>query len=210
MSKLLKQTLAVALGSVTFGGVGVGVAVADEGTEERTGISVVAGGGIEDWFDNTMRDTSNTNGTWAVHGALEVQKYFTLEAGYIGSASMVNAPIGNTSATLVGTTVEALARVSPMPDAVLSPYAFVGAAWRRYDVSGESFTTSDSGMSDSDDLFQVPFGAGLGYRTSGFLVDARLSFRPSIDGELVVDDPQDDSYRSLMTWGLSGGVGYEF
>jgi len=184
-----------------------GAAAAEE-TEARSGVRLIVGAGVEDFVGDTMRQTSNMNGNWGLHAAFDLQKHFVLEAGYIGTASQINAPIGNTEATLVGTTFEALGRLMPLPEQSVRPYAFLGAAWRRYDVTGESFTTADAGMNDSTDLLQLPVGAGVEYEKGGFIADARFTFRPSAGGELVLEDKGE--YASMHTWGLNAAVGYEF
>ena len=187
------------------------VAVADDGDEDedaRTGISVTAGGGFEDYAGHTMRQTSNSTGAWAIRTAVEVQRYVSLEAGYIGSASEVNAPLGNDAATLVGTTFEAIARLTPLPDEQLRPYAFLGAAWRHYEVPGVDMTTADFGMNDSDELLQIPFGAGVESRYQGIIADARVTFRPSTGASLVLES--DGGYATMTSWGFHVGLGYEF
>jgi hypothetical protein len=155
-----------------------------------------------------MRHTSNANGLWAIRTDVAVQRYVYLEAGYVGTAAKVNAPLGNTAATLVGSTFEAIGKLSPLSKSALKPYAFFGAAWRHYDIAGEDFTTSDAGMDDSDDLFQIPVGAGLGYRRSGFIADARFTFRASAGESMIVES--DGEYAPMHTWGVSAGLGYEF
>lgn len=186
-----------------------GVAVADDVEKEaRSGISVTAVGGVEDFAGHTMRHTSNLNGLWSVHTAVDVQRYVALEAGYIGTASRISSPIGEDAATLLGSTFEAIGRLSPLPDQRLQPYAFFGAAWRHYDVTGADFTTSDAGMNDSDDLLQIPVGAGVAYRYGALVGDARFTFRPSTGAELVLED--DGGYANMNTWGIAGGLGYEF
>jgi hypothetical protein len=188
---------------------GTTVALADEGEEDTgTGITVTAGGGFEDYVGHTMRHTSNGTGAWAIRTAVELQQYVTLEAGYIGSAAKVNAPLGNEAATLVGTTFEAIGRLTPLPDEGIRPYAFFGAAWRRYDVSGADLTTADSGMNDSDDLFQIPFGAGVESRYQSYVADLRVTFRPSTAEDLVLES--DNEYASMNSWGINAAFGYEF
>lgn len=179
------------------------------GPDEETGwFSITAGGGIEDFAGETMRDTSGTNGLWSLQAAVGVQRYLAVEAGYTGTAAQINAPIGNTEATLVGSSVDAIGRVTPIPGSDLQPYAFLGAGWRHYDVVGESFTTSDAGMSDSDDLLQLPVGAGLSYRRGGIIGDARFTYRPTL-GEDTVLEPDGD-YATMDSWGVTAGVGYQF
>jgi hypothetical protein len=188
---------------------GYGPAIADD-PEARTGISVTAAGGVEDFAGDRMRDQTDVNGLWGIHGAYDVQDFVAVEAGYLGSAATVSAPLGDTEATLLGTTVEAIARATPLPDSPVKPYAFVGAAWRHYDVTGEDFTTSDAGMADSDDLFQIPFGAGVGYQYAGWIADARFTFRASTDAELVLEDNSSNDFANMNTWGVTAGIGYEF
>lgn len=208
MRTLQKHVFGLALASASLF-VGAGVAAAeDEDENAGTGITVTAGGGVEDFAGHTMRHTSNANGIWAIHTGVEVQKYVALEAGYLGSAAKINAPLGNAAATLVGTTFEAIGRLTPLPDSALQPYGFFGAAWRHYDIAGESFTTSDAGMNDSDDLFQIPVGVGLGYRYGSLVGDARFTYRPSVGESMVIES--DGEYATMNSWGLAGGVGYEF
>jgi hypothetical protein len=121
------------------------------GPDEETGwFSITAGGGIEDFAGETMRDTSGTNGLWSLFGA----------------------------------------------------------GWRHYDVVGESFTTSDAGMSDSDDLLQLPVGAGLSYRRGGIIGDARFTYRPTLGEDMVLEP--DGDYATMDSWGVTAGVGYQF
>lgn len=189
-----------------------GVAAAQDETELMTGIGVAisVGGGVEDFTGEDMRDTSDPGGLWDIRAVVGTRSYLGFEAGYVGTAAAVDAPLGGETATLLGTTVEALARTNFLPDSAIQPYAFLGAAWRRYDVQGEDFTTSDSGMADTDDLFQIPVGAGLGYRYSNIIADARFTFRLATGEDLVVQDEADDEFAAMHTWGVSGRVGYEF
>lgn len=204
--RIYRPTFVLAFATLLLG---AGIASADEAEPEaRSGITFTAGGGVEDFAGQSMRDSSNLNGLWAVHAAVEVQRHVTLEAGYIGTAAKINAPIGNDAATLVGSTFEAIGRLSPLPDAVIKPYAFFGAAWRHYEVGGEDFTTADFGMEDSDDLFQIPVGAGLGYRYAGLVVDARFTYRPTTGESLLLES--DGEYAPMETWGMSAALGYEF
>jgi hypothetical protein len=189
---------------------GAGVAAAQEADEEeRSGFAIIASGGVEDFSGETMRDTSDVSGIWGIRADYTYESLVGIEAGYLGTAANVNAPIGGTSATLVGSTVEALAKVM-VPDLPVQPYAFVGAAWRRYDVVGEEFTTSDAGMDDSDDVFQIPLGAGVGYRYRGLVADARFTFRPTTGEDLVITDTRNEEFAPMHTWGVSAGLGYEF
>jgi hypothetical protein len=209
MRTLSKTLFTLAVASTTLVA-GVGVAVADDDEDDRSGISLTAGGGVEGFTGESMRDTSEVNGLWGVHGAVDFERYFVgIEAGYLGSAAKITAPLGNANdATLLGSTVEAIGKVSPLPDLIVQPYAFVGAAWRHYDVTGEDFTTAATGMADADDVFQIPFGAGLGYREGGLVVDARFTYRQTQYEDLVLETDGDTAM--MDTWGVTAGLGYEF
>lgn len=176
--------------------------------EPRSGVMVMAGGGIEEYVGKTMKDTSDVSGNWALRAAVDVQRFVALEAGYLGSASAINAPIGNDDATLLGSTFEALGRVTPTPEEPIQPYAFIGAGWRHFEVSGETFTTADSGMRDAADIFALPVGAGLLYRERGLLADVRFTYRYGVGDELVLES--DGDYAPMTTWGFNAGIGYEF
>lgn len=182
----------------------------DEGLLTGIGVEVAVGGGVEDFTGEDMRDTTDPAGLWDIRAIVGTRSYIGFEAGYVGTASMVTAPLGGEDATLLGTTLEALARTNFLPDSDIQPYAFLGAAWRRYDVQGEEFTTSASGMDDRDDLLLIPVGAGVGYRYMNVVADARFTFRLATGEDLVVQDEANDEFAPMHTWGASARVGYEF
>lgn len=207
-----KSGVAFAAASVLLAA-GGSTALADVEREMVTprGVALSLGLGTEDFTGETMRDTTTTCGTWDVRAILGTRSYLAFEAGYLGSARGIDAPLGGEDAILVGSTVEALARANLIPDGAFQPYAFLGGAWRRWDVAQEDFTTADAGMNDSDDELVIPVGAGLSYRYRGLVADARFTFRAATDDNLVLTDGgASDEYAAMHTWGVTTNVGYEF
>jgi hypothetical protein len=188
----------------------------DEGTPMifGEGLAVTAGGGVQSFVSERMRDTTDVGGLWEVRVALGTRSWLGAEAAYVGTAQSIDAPIAALDATLVGTTFEVVGRFNILPTEVVRPYVIAGLGWSHYEVTGEDFTTASVGIGDSDDVMTIPLGAGVASVFSGVLADARFTFRPSVDSDLVLDDPNDrdqaGDYTALHSWDISARVGYEF
>ncbi len=144
---------------------------------------------------------------------LGTRSYLGFEAGYLGTATGVYAPLGGEDAVLVSSTVEALARANFIARGAFQPYAVIGAGWRRFDVAQEDFSTASAGMNDTDDELVIPMGAGLAYRYGSLLADARFTFRVATEESLVLEDgaaATSDDYAPMHTWGVTTRIGYEF
>jgi hypothetical protein len=178
------------------------------------GVSMTLGGGVQDFTSSRMRDTTNTGGMWDVRAMFGHRFYFGGEAAYTGSAQTISPVFGGKSdGTLIGTGLEADVRFNALPLSVVTPYAFLGLGWRRYDVTGETFTRSDTGINDQDDQLEVPFGGGIQYMKNGFLADARFTYRVATYEDLVVQQSARDTTSdaaSMDTWAVGAHVGYEF
>lgn len=170
------------------------------------GMSLTAGGGVAGFTDETMRDTADVGGAWDVRAALGTRSPIAIEAAYVGSAQSIQAIGLDNDAVLLGTGVEALARVNVLPDEDFTPYVFAGAGWKRYDLT--NVDTNTSAVSDSDDLLEIPMGVGAAYRFSGFVADVRGEFRAATDADLIAQDT--DEEIEMHTWGATAQVGYEF
>ncbi len=206
----------LAVGSVLVAlAAGAGTSHADDPAELMTprGVAVAIGLGVEDFTGETMRDTTDTCGSWDARAILGTRSYLGFEAGYLGTATGVYAPLGGEDAVLVSTTVEALARANFIARGAFQPYAVIGAGWRRFDVAQEDFSTSSAGMNDTDDELVIPMGAGLAYRYGSLLADARFTFRVATEESLVLEDgaaATSDDYAPMHTWGVTTRIGYEF
>jgi len=84
------------------------------------------------------------------------------------------------------------------------PYLLAGVGWTRYDVTNAKTNTSD--VSSSDNVGNIPVGAGVALRFDRILVDARAEFRPAFDNDLI----QGDKPATLDSWAATANIGFEF
>lgn len=173
------------------------------------GVGVTAGGGVTGFTDSGMRDvTSNVGGLWDLRVAMGTHTNLGLELGYTGTAASVQTFSGLDNGTLIGTTFEGAVRWNLMPTAAFTPFLLVGVGWQHYSLTDSSFPTSDTGMSESDDILDIPAGLGLAYRDrSGLVFDLRGTFRVATFNDLLVKPNGDDA--QLHTWEASAAIGYE-
>jgi hypothetical protein len=218
MTTLGKTTAGIFLATCAIGG---SPAIADDEPYVPAsvyGISVTVGGGVHDFTDESMRDTTDPGGIWDVRGVLGTRSPIAVEAAYVGTAQGIDARFGEeTTATLVGTGLEGALRVNVLPFEVFTPYAFAGLGWKRYDVAGADFRTADTGINDEDTLLEVPMGGGLAFRDDGFLVDGRFTYRAAVGEDLVISDDalpgeleEDAGALGMDNWSVSARVGFEF
>lgn len=188
----------------------------DEWPASEYGISLSVGGGVQDFTDSGMRSTTDPGGIWDVRGVLGTRTPIAVEAAYVGTAQGIDARFGeDTTATLVGSGLEGALRLNLIPFAAVTPYAFGGLGWKRYDVVGADFRTADTGIRDEDTLLEVPMGGGLNYRYAGFLADARFTYRAAVGEDLVLTDEQlpdevEPDAEGLDNWSVSARLGWEF
>jgi hypothetical protein len=173
------------------------------------GVGVTAGGGVTGFTDSGMRDVTNTvGGLWDLRVAIGTHTNIGIELGYTGTAASVETFTGADNGTLIGTTFEGVARWNLMPTSAFTPIIFAGVGWQHYSLTDSNFPTSDTGMSDHDDILDVPAGLGLSYRAlSGLLFDLRGTFRVATFNDLLVKPNGDDA--QLHTWEASAAIGYE-
>jgi opacity protein-like surface antigen len=177
------------------------------------GIALSVGGGVANFTSSEMRANTDLAGVWDVRALIGSRSPIALEAAYVGSAQAIDARFGEeNTATLIGTGLEGNVRVNLIPFEMLTPYAFAGLGYKRYDVSGADFRTADTGIADNDTLLEVPLGAGLAYRARGFLADARFTYRMAMGEDLVIpgDFEGDRDAAGLDTWGVTARLGVEF
>lgn len=178
------------------------------------GVAVTAGGGVTDFVEEGVRDTTGVGGMWDVRVVIGTRTFLAFEAAYTGSASMLESRLPlDEDATLIGTGLEGAVRVNALPGEPLTPYAFAGIGWKRYDVSGDAFQMADTGIDDRDDLVEVPLGVGGAYRYESFVADARFTYRLTFEEDLVAERPLDEADEAALaldTWAVSARVGYEF
>jgi len=201
---------------------GVAPALADDDYDDdgwpasEYGIGLSLGAGLSDFTDNDMQSTTDPGGTWDVRGVLGTRTPVAFEAAYVGTAQGIDARFGeDTTATLVGSGLEGALRLNLLPFAAVTPYAFGGLGWKRYDVAGADFRTADTGINDEDTLLEIPMGGGLAYRYGGFLADARFTYRAAVGEDLVLSDSEipdeaEPDAEGLDNWAVSARLGVEF
>jgi len=172
----------------------------------RVGFGFTVGGGVDDFARTAMRDLTDIGGSWNARLTIGTHSYIAGEVSYIGSAQSVDFFGLGTNATLVGNGVQGNLRVNMTTHSMFQPYIFGGGAWRHYSLSNNDFNAFD--INTSDDVAEVPVGAGIAFNYAGFVIDARGEYRWAFGGDMVPSLTNDD--RAMDRWGVSGNVGFEF
>jgi hypothetical protein len=172
----------------------------------RYGMSASVGGGIVGFTDGDTTDFADVGGRWEARLAIGTRTPIGFEAAYTGGAQAIDALGLDTSAVLVGSGLEGLARLN-LATRAWQPYVLAGAGWRRYDLTNADFNTSS--VNDQDNVLEIPLGAGVAYRYKGLVVDLRAVFRAAIDSDLV-KTPEGANNADLHTWETSVRAGFEF
>jgi hypothetical protein len=159
---------------------GVSAQAADQHVKSGIGVSLQAGGGVTDFTGSTSRAETDTGGYWDVRAVFGTRSFLGAELAYVGSSrGLSTGAVLGSNASLVSHGGEGTLRFQ-LPFAssdglLLEPFAFAGVGWSRY-----NFRNLSAGVtSSSDSVGTVPVGGGLvvGYR--GFMVDARITYRPT-------------------------------
>lgn len=190
------------------------------GLASNIGVGVEVGGGIGGFTDQAMRNvTSSVDGLWSVNVGLGTHVPIGLDLSYMGSAQRINALFGTAHGDLIGTTAEAKLRWNILPHEMVNPYIFGGVGWQHYDVTNTTFTLSDAGMNNFDNVAEFPMGAGIAFRAdSGLTVDLKGVFRAVTDQNLVLKAPltglvgatSSSDYVPMHNWQASLAIGYEW
>jgi hypothetical protein len=185
--------------------------VAEENLFQRYGISVQLGGGVSGFTSDSMDDATDIGGDWDVRAIFGARSPLAIEAAYIGSAQSIDALGLDNDAVLLGNGAQGDLRLNGLfGESMVQPYLFGGVAWRHYNLTNESFNTSD--ISDSDDVLEFPVGAGIGFQAGGFNLDVRGEFRPTLLEDMVpqfeAGDPDDAA--AMHRWGVNANIGLVF
>jgi hypothetical protein len=183
---------------------------------ERLGIGIAAGAGAGGFTGSDLRGTSNTGGDWDVRLTFGTRSPLAFEASYIGSAQRLSALGLDNNAMLVGNGAQGALRLNATVGLPVQPFVFGGVAWRRYDVTNSATNTSD--VAETDDVLELPVGAGIAGLVKGLMVDVRGEFRYTTNADLVqtgnLDQPvvgvSDSQFGTMHRWGINANVGYEF
>jgi len=176
---------------------------------ERYGMEVTLGGGVEDFTNDTLRNTTTTGGLWNVRVAFGTRTPIAFEGAYLGSAQAIDALGLDGDAVLIGNGLEAKVRVN-MTETDIQPFAFAGLGWRRYSITNSDFNTS--AVAESDDVLEIPLGVGVAAKYRGFVFDARGEVRLAAEEDLMpalnAEDPTEDA--DMHRWAVNANIGYGF
>ncbi len=181
---------------------------ADEGILKNLGFGIAAGGGAGGFVNDSLRNTTSVGGDWDVRATIGTRMPIAFEGSYIGSAQSIDALGLDNDAVLVGNGVQGALRFSAPIGLPFRPFAFGGAAWRRYDLTGSDTNLSD--VAGADDVLELPVGIGIGGSWNGLMLDARGEYRFSADNDLLPVTEDGSDYAEMDRWGIKGTVGVEF
>ncbi len=165
----------------------------------KVGMGIAGGAGVSGFTDSSMNDVADVAGAWEARLVVGTRTYLAGEVAYVGSAQDVTITGLDSSAYLLSNGLQGAVRANFIPEGMWQPYVVVGAAWRRYNVENKDVNTSS--MRNEDDVLEVPFGAGLSFRTDGLLLDARLMARPAVDADLLGDQAELHTLDGKLTAG---------
>jgi len=176
---------------------------------KHVGFSLSAGGGVSDFTNRDMRDTTGTAGTWAVRAVLGTKSPLGFEGSYIGSAQTINALGLDSDAVLVSNGAQGALRLNAVIGAPITPFVFGGVAWSRFRLADTS--TNTSSIADKDDLLEVPVGLGVGGSWKGFGYDLRGEMRFATNADMVPElsaGRETGSHADMHRWGVNATLGY--
>ena len=166
----------------------------------RTGFTramVVAAVGVNGSTDSTATSLWNTGATWDARLGVGDRSYLGAEVGYVGSLHTAKAG----SLDLLGNGAEAVVRLQ-VPYAtegwLVEPFAFGGIGW-----SYLSLRNAPAGVKDTDNIGDVPFGAGVTLGAGRLLLDARFTYRATFNEDLAPG-------LKMRSWAVTGAIGVQF
>jgi hypothetical protein len=176
------------------------------------GTSIQLGGGVRNFLTEETRDVTGVGGYWDVRAAIGTRSFVGLELAYVGNAQNIEAPGLSPDAALVGHGAEGAIRLQAplvLQDRFyLSPFVLGGIGWLRYGIVNDDAAASP--VAANDNVLTVPLGVGIGFGYRGFIADARFTFRPTFNEDLIPATATDEDFTRLHSWGAGVTLGYEF
>jgi len=174
----------------------------------RIGIEAAIGAGVTGFFARRARAFANPGGSWEIRVTLGSRLPLAFEGAYVGSRQTIGMLGLERNGFMLGNGGEGNLRfnVSRGP---IQPYLFLDAGWTRYQLRNTQLRTADG--QTSDDVLQVPFGAGVSWRAHHAFADVRGTGRLMYNDSLLdrVAGPPTGA-GALSTWSFVGRLGWEF
>lgn len=183
---------------------------APKGPASRVGLGMALGGGVTGFVDEEARSFTDPGGSWEARLSVGTRLPVAFELAYIGSAQNIDALGLDNDAVLLGNGTEATVRVNILQNFPVQPYIFGGAGYTHFQLTRTDFNTTS--LRDSDNVFNVPFGAGVSFRVArALLLDLRFTGRAAFDDELM-EGPfaNTDKDAKLHSWNAGARLGWEF
>lgn len=171
------------------------------------GLALSLGGGVTNFVQQDANDVAGLGGSWLVRAGLGTRSLAGFEITYTGSAHDVGGEGYSPDAYFVRNGVEGAVRLNaPLVGErwMFSPFATLGVGWMRYDLMNQDSGAFAVDVQESDNVLVVPLGAGVAAAFSGFIVDARVTFRPSFDDSFLGGETE------LDAWTAGASIGREF
>jgi hypothetical protein len=165
------------------------------------GLELALGGGVNNFTNAAVNDRTNPGGAWTVRALYGSRALLAAELAYIGTAADLTGAGIDPDAKLLSNGAEGLLRLN-LGTGPLQPYAFGGAAWKRYTLMNNGPGTTI--VRDGDNVLEIPFGAGIAMRARGFVFDARFDYRPAFDEEMFTFADND-----MDNWAATARIGFE-
>ncbi|HEY1810911.1 MAG TPA: hypothetical protein VGG74_01055 [Kofleriaceae bacterium] len=166
-------------------------------------LAMTIGGGVDDFAGDTLRHSTQLGGSWNARLTIGQHNILAGEVSYIGSAQNVNGLGIGTRSTIVGNGVQGDLRLNGTINSMFQPFIYGGAAWRHYSTTETPNAFAD--LATTDDVFEIPVGAGIAAYFGGLTVDVRGEYRFAFGG-----NSNDSNGNSLDRWGATGNFGFEF
>jgi hypothetical protein len=166
----------------------------------RTGSYVLVGGGVTGFTDSTAKDLWDTGWTWDARLGAGNRSFLGGELAYVGALH----PAKTGSLDLLANGAEAVLRLQlpyAMNGWLVEPFAFGGVGW-----SYLSLRNAPSGAKSTDNIGDVPFGAGVTFGVNRLLIDARFTYRATFNEDLV--GPA--GTVKMRSWAVNAAIGLEF
>jgi hypothetical protein len=174
------------------------------------GVGVTLGGGAVGFWKDGTKSFVDIGGTWDVRATLGTRLPIAFELAYVGTAQGMNALGLDTNAILLGSTAEGDVRINILRGRV-QPYVFGGVGYTYYRITNTAIATSD--LQRTDNVLEVPFGAGLSWRLGqALLLDVRGTGRLTYFDELFQNaaTATNAGNSRLYNWMGTAHLGWEF
>lgn len=176
---------------------------------------ISVGAGLTEFTGDTADGATDLGAAYDARVTWGANRFIGWEAAYVGSTQDVHALGVAPDASLLTNGAEVLGRVNlgeyvsaDLGPVRIAPFAFVGAAYHRFELVDEGVNTSN--IAGDDNVFAIPLGAGVFGSWGRLMLDARFTWRETIDEDLFRAPTGNSLDASLSNWNLTGRIGLEF